>query len=245
MKPPYTLILSDTHLQPSTPQANLCFLTLLKTQARFADALYILGDLFEYWIGDDDNSSFNQQIKSALWQLTHSGVPVYFMAGNRDFLVSKCFAQQTGVRQLPDPTVIECYGKRLLLMHGDSLCTDDLRHQSFRRKTNNRFYRRLFLALPLTLRRTIAKRIRSISYQRGQRLDDDIMDVNTRSVNTILQQYKPDALIHGHTHRCAKHQHEVHGHTIPRFVLDSWHHHGNALVLRPNQAPEFVQFNFN
>ena len=240
MKSPYTLILSDIHLQPSTPDANLCFLNLLKNQARQADAVYILGDLFEYWIGDDDDNAFNQQIKSALWQLTQSGVPAYFMAGNRDFLIGQDFAKQTGAQLLADPTVIECYGKKVLLMHGDSLCTDDIKHQAFRRKTQNPFYRRLFLTLPLWLRRAIAKRIRNISYQRGQSLDDSIMDVNNNTVTAELNKYLPDMLIHGHTHRCAIHQHTVNNRTIPRYVLDSWHKHGNVLVLQPQHKPEFL-----
>ncbi len=244
MNAPYTLFLSDTHLQASTPKANLCFIKLMQQQASKADAVYILGDLFEYWIGDDDNSAFNEQIKTSLWQLSQSGVPVYILCGNRDFLLGQQFAGETGVTLLSDPHVIECYDQRILLMHGDSLCTDDIKHQAFRRKTHNKLYRSLFCALPLWLRRKLAERIRHISYQRGQRLDNTIMDVSEAAVTMQLEKHQPDLLIHGHTHRPDVHQHRVNGKTLPRIVLDSWHQHGNFLKVTPTEPPQMINLSF-
>lgn len=243
MKPAYTLFLSDTHLQVNTPLATVCFLHLMQNAAN-ADAVYILGDLFEYWIGDDDENSFNQQIKSALWQLSQQ-TAVYFMPGNRDFLINDRFANTTGVKLLDDPSIIDCYGKKVLLMHGDSLCTLDHKHQAFRHKTQNQWYRRSFLALPLWIRRIIANRIRRISYQRGQLLGgDDIMDVCQTTVDEILAEHQPDMLIHGHTHRPATHHHAINDQSITRYVLASWHQHGNALLMSPHQAPQTINIPF-
>lgn len=232
----YTLFLSDTHLQPSTPLANKCVLQLLQ-QSHSADAVYILGDFFEFWVGDDDNSAFNEQIMSAIWQLTEQNVPVYIMRGNRDFLLGQRFAQQTGATLIKDPTLIECYGQKVLLMHGDSLCTLDTKHQAFRRKTHNPCYIKLFGWLPLWLRRRIAKRVRHISYQRGITLPDEIMDVTEQEVVNVMRQYQADLMIHGHTHRPAIHQHRVDDRRISRVVLGSWHHNGSILKLSPNQLP--------
>ncbi len=239
----YTLFLSDTHLQPSTPKANACFLHTL-AQATDADAVYILGDLFEFWIGDDDNSAFNDQIASALWQLTENHVPVYIMRGNRDFLLGKRFAKATGATLLKDPTVVDCYGQHVLLLHGDSLCTLDTKHQAFRRKTHNPLYVKLFGRLPLWLRRRIAKRVRNISYQRGMTLPDDIMDVTEAEVVHVMRNHKADIMIHGHTHRPAIHQHIVDGHKTPRVVLGSWHDHGSIFKLTPQRDLELTTILF-
>ncbi|MDF1654597.1 MAG: UDP-2,3-diacylglucosamine diphosphatase [Coxiellaceae bacterium] len=239
----YTLFLSDTHLQPSTPQANKCVLKLLR-QSSDADAVYILGDFFEFWVGDDDNSAFNQQIISALWQLKEQNVPVYIMRGNRDFLLGKDFAKQTGATLIKDPTLIDCYGQKVLLLHGDSLCTLDTKHQAFRRKTHNPLYIKLFGWLPLWLRRRIANRVRHISYHRGMTLPDDIMDVTEQEVIRVMREFQPDLMIHGHTHRPAIHQHQTDNCNIPRVVLGSWHHEGSIMRLSPDQSPalETVEF---
>ncbi|MDF1797452.1 MAG: UDP-2,3-diacylglucosamine diphosphatase [Coxiellaceae bacterium] len=239
----YTLFLSDTHLQPSTPQANKAVLQLLQ-QSSDADAVYILGDFFEFWVGDDDNSAFNQQIIAALWQLNEQNVAVYIMRGNRDFLLGKQFAKQCGATLIEDPTLIDCYEQKVLLLHGDSLCTLDTKHQAFRRKTHNPLYIKLFGWLPLWLRRRIAKRVRYISYQRGMTLPDDIMDVTDDEVVNQIRHYKADLMIHGHTHRPAIHQHPIDGKDIPRVVLGSWHHNGCVLKLSANQAPSLTDVVF-
>jgi UDP-2,3-diacylglucosamine hydrolase len=156
-----TLFISDLHLEPAHPGITRLFLNFLQHQAAQADALYILGDLFAAWIGDDDLSPFNQDMITALRELTAKGVPVYFMCGNRDFLIGEQFMAQTGCRFLSDPTVIDLYGTRVLIMHGDTLCTDDIPYQRYRRFAHNTILQRFFLGLPLGWRGKVAEWMRN------------------------------------------------------------------------------------
>jgi UDP-2,3-diacylglucosamine hydrolase len=233
-----TFFISDLHLQASQPDIAEIFLNFLARDVKEADALYILGDLFEAWIGDDDLSSFNQQILQALKQATQNGLPIFFMHGNRDFLIGKKFAQYTGVHLLPDPSVINLYGRRILLMHGDSLCTFDIKHQRLRQIMHNPYYQWLALLTPLSLRRRIGQWWRQQSRRHISENNRYIMDVNQKTVMEVIQEYQVPLLIHGHTHRPAIHPLG----DAQRIVLGAWHHQGNALVIDQNNNREFLNF---
>lgn len=210
----HTLFISDLHLEANEPGITAIFLKFLRQEALAADALYILGDLFEAWIGDDDLSPFNVEMMHALKQATQAGLPVYFMRGNRDFLIGKQFAQKTGVILLQDPTVIDLYGKRILLMHGDSLCTRDRRHIFWRKISLNPWLQRLALKLPLTLRRKIGLELRKKSKQHQSYLDVHLQDATPEEAARLIQAHQTQYLIHGHTHRP-----NFHG---QRIVLGDW-----------------------
>lgn len=240
----HTLFISDLHLEPDRPDMTQCLLNFLKQQAPQADALYILGDFFEVWIGDDQKSTFHETIIAALRQLTAFGFPVYFMHGNRDFLIGERFMKATGCHFLTDPTIIELYGKRVLLAHGDSLCSADVRHQRFRKYARNPRYNRLFLWLPLWLRKLIARQIRNLSKRHTTNMSDQIMDVVLQTVEEVMRQHQVTQLIHGHTHRPAMHRFVLDKTPACRVVLSDWHAHGSALVYYENQEMEFICFPF-
>lgn len=202
----------------------------LQGEARQAQALYILGDLFEHWVGDDAlDDPFNAGIAEALRGLTSQGVPVLIMRGNRDFLLGQGFEQATGARLLADPTVIDLHGRRTLLMHGDTLCTDDVRYQAFRARIRRPWVQRLLLALPKVVRLAIARRARRLS-QRDKALKDmAMMDVTGGAVEQALRAHACRQLIHGHTHRPATHTHVVDGQACERWVLADWYEHGEYL----------------
>lgn len=229
-----TLFISDLHLEPSRPEITALFINFLEQQATQAEALYILGDFFEAWIGDDDQSTLNQTVKAALKILTQNNIPVYFMHGNRDFLIGKQFAQETGCRLLPDPTKIDLYGIPTLLMHGDLLCTQDQSYLKFRTKVHKRWAQKIFLTLPLTIRKKIATKIRQGSEQHISITNEKIMDVTPAEVDRIMAQYQVKQLIHGHTHRPNIH-HLQQGH---RIVLGAWHNSGSILICEPGQPPK-------
>ena len=226
-----TYFISDLHLQTSDSAITKIFLRFLNKQALTADALYILGDLFEVWIGDDDNTHFANAITSALKKLTASGVKVYFMRGNRDFAIGQRFATTTGITLLTDPSVIDLYGKKILLMHGDLLCTDDQKYQTFRRKVYQPKFQARLLRLPLWVRRLIAAWARYQSKKHTQTTDLIIQDVNQNTVQHYLQKYQVDLLIHGHTHRPATHHLNFNGQPAQRIVLAAWHQHGHLLSI--------------
>ncbi|OGT45577.1 MAG: UDP-2,3-diacylglucosamine diphosphatase [Gammaproteobacteria bacterium RIFCSPHIGHO2_12_FULL_38_11] len=218
-----TLFISDLHLDASQPQINNTFFYFLEHIAPTADALYILGDLFELAIGDDDNTVFTQSIIRALSRIIEKGVPVFLMHGNRDFLIGKSFATRSGVTLISDPTVIELNNQKILLMHGDSLCTQDKSHQRFRKITHNKIIQKLFLSLPLSFRRKIANQMRKESVQYNSKKSAEIMDVTESAVDAAIKKYHASKLIHGHTHK--PHLGEK------RIVLDAWHNHGNYLQV--------------
>ncbi|MDF3054822.1 MAG: lpxH [Gammaproteobacteria bacterium] len=225
----HTLFISDIHLENKREDITQCFLGFLKTQAPKADALYILGDLFEAWIGDDNNTPFHQTIMQAIQALSMT-MPVYVMRGNRDFLIGQEFAKQTGCTLLADPSLIILYGKQLLLSHGDMLCTDDVKHQKFRTLSQNSTYNRYFLCLPLAIRKWIARIIRGKSQQHIQRSDYAIMDVNQDAVVDLMEGKGVDLLIHGHTHRPYIHEVKLVGCIGRRIVLGDWHEGWNFLM---------------
>lgn len=221
----HTLFISDLHLEPGKPEITLCFLNFLKNHALRAESLYILGDFFEVWVGDDDASPFNVSIIHALREITDHKIPVYLMPGNRDFLIGHQFAKQAGCQLLKDPTLIDLYGVPTLLAHGDQLCTKDSKHQIFRKYTQHPIFRTIFLALPLWLRKKIARMIRQKSQKHTATTSYDLMDVTPEAVTSLLKKYGASRLIHGHTHKPGVHVHD----TQQRFVLGDWHTHGSAL----------------
>jgi UDP-2,3-diacylglucosamine hydrolase len=228
-----TLFISDLHLDSSRPDITAQFLEFLATDARSADALYILGDLFEVWIGDDDPNTDKVRIQAALRQLTDSGVPVYVMHGNRDFLIGKKFARATGCRLLSDPTIINLGSRRALLIHGDSLCTDDRAYQRARRILRNPIVQGVFRCLSLSRRQRIGAGIRAKSQTHVNNVMhaamDQIMDVNDAAVQKTLALQQVDLLIHGHTHRPAVHSLTVNSKPATRIVLGDWYTQGSVL----------------
>ena len=224
-----TLFISDLHLSDERPEITALFLEFLKQDADKAKALYILGDLFEVWLGDDAVLPAYQPVVKEIRSLTDNGVPVYVMHGNRDFLIGEGFAQQTGCRLLPDPTVIDLDGSRTLLMHGDTLCTDDVEYQSFRAQIRNPDTQRQFLNLPINERIIVARHYRNESRERNRNKSEEIMDVNQTAVVEIMHQHGVYRLIHGHTHRPAIHDFDLNGHAAQRIVLGDWYEHSSLL----------------
>ncbi|CCJ78460.1 UDP-2,3-diacylglucosamine hydrolase [Cronobacter muytjensii 530] len=219
------------------------FLRFLAGTAREADALYILGDLFEAWIGDDDPEPLHRAIAAAIKALVASGVPCYFIHGNRDFLLGKRFARESGMQLLPEEKVLELYGRRVLIMHGDTLCTDDAGYQAFRAKVHKPWLQRLFLTLPLRLRRRIAAKMRAGSKASNSQKDLAIMDVNPQAVAEAMTRQRVQWLIHGHTHRPAVHALEANGQPAHRVVLGAWHSEGSMIKVTPDDV-ELIAFPF-
>jgi len=242
-----TLFISDLHLDAAAPEAAEQFVGFLAGPARGADALYVLGDLFETWIGDDDDEPWRAQICGALRSLGEAGVACLIMHGNRDFLLQRGFEARTGCRLLDDPCVIEIGGERALLTHGDALCTDDAAYQQLRGVVRRRSWQRRFLALPLATRRALAGAARAGSRRHMQRVAPTIMDVNPDAVVRAMRATGVRTLIHGHTHRPAIHDFELDGAPARRIVLGAWYEQGSVLecngggyVLRqlPRGGPE-------
>lgn len=218
-----THFISDLHLQHSRPAITDILLRYLTDWAPDAEALYVLGDLFEFWIGDDVSIGDNETVVQAFAALSGSGTPVYFMHGNRDFLVGEGFARRAGARLLRDPTVIDLYGVPTLLMHGDTLCTDDVAYQTFRAQVRDPDNQRQFLALPAAQRRQIAEALRGGSRTEQAQKAMDIMDVNDGAVREAMLRHDAGRLIHGHTHRPALHSVALPTVTGQRVVLSDWH----------------------
>lgn len=217
-----TLFISDLHLSLEKPEITHRFLNFLAHRATKAKAVYILGDLFDTWIGDDDFMPPNNKIRQHLKQLTDSGIPVFLQQGNRDFLLGNRFAQDTGVTLLDDYAVIDLHGTPTLLTHGDLLCTDDLPYQAFRAKSHAPEWQHNVLSKPLLLRLLAARWYRLRSYFHKRKKSQDIMDVNQNTVVNVMREYGTLRLIHGHTHRPALHGFEVNGQAAQRFVLATW-----------------------
>ena len=224
-----TLFISDLHLEAARPEVGEQFLAFLEGEARGAEALYILGDLFEYWIGDDDPDPYFAQMKSALRRVTDAGVPVFFMHGNRDFLVGEGFAADTGVRLLEDPTPVDLYGRTVLLSHGDALCTDDLAYQAVRRMTRDPQWQAAVLARSIEERRAMAREARTESAAYGSGIDPGISDVNQGAVEDLLRTHGLTTLLHGHTHRPAVHAFLLDGAPATRIVLGDWFTQGSVV----------------
>jgi UDP-2,3-diacylglucosamine hydrolase len=224
-----TLFISDLHLEADRPEIGEQFLDFLDEEAADAEALYILGDFFEYWVGDDDPDPYYASIKQSLRAFTDSGVPVYFMHGNRDFMIGEEFADEAGVTILPDPCPIELYGKSVLLSHGDAMCTDDVEYQKIRAMTRNPEWQAMMLAKPLEERLAIAKQARAQSQERNKTLSESIMDVNPDAVKQTLSDHGVEILLHGHTHRPGIHGVEIDDRFAKRIVLGDWYEQGSVV----------------
>lgn len=229
-----SLFISDLHLAPERPATVELFLGFLSKRARGADDLYILGDLFDAWIGDDDDTPPYPEIRTNLRGLTNSGTRCHLMHGNRDFLLGRAFARDTGCSLLTDPTLADLAGIPTLLMHGDLLCTDDLPYQRFRRRIRNPIVIRLFLWKSPIKRRAIAADYRGKSGAATAMKAQDIMDVNQGTVEDFMRRHAAGRLIHGHTHRPADHLFDLDERSVTRSVLAAWHEdRGEVLVLSP------------
>ncbi|HEX3603708.1 MAG TPA: UDP-2,3-diacylglucosamine diphosphatase [Steroidobacteraceae bacterium] len=224
-----TLFISDLHIDAARPAIGTQFLEFLKTEAKSAEALYILGDLFESWIGDDAPDSAQSDAIRGLRILTDSGVPCFVMHGNRDFLLSRQFCELSGARLLPDPLVVTLYGEPVLVMHGDALCTDDRAYQRLRATVRDADWQRQFLALPIESRRALAGAARAGSQAHTAAMEYAIADVNAQSVAMALRAAGTATLLHGHTHRPAIHALEVDGRPCTRIVLGDWYDQGSVL----------------
>jgi UDP-2,3-diacylglucosamine hydrolase len=231
------LFISDLHLSEERPAANEQFIGFLEGKARKADALYILGDFFEYWIGDDDLAApFNAVMAGLLRSLAVEGVRVYFMHGNRDFLVAGRFCAATGAQLLADPTVHEIEGVKTLLVHGDTLCTDDVDYQSWRRTARSERWQGEFLAKSRSERRSMILGLREKSKAVIQAKPAQIMDVNQAAVAEAMRRHGVTRLVHGHTHRPGRHNLSVDGRPAERWVLPDWYGPGGYLEIRGSKA---------
>lgn len=229
----HSLFISDLHLCHSRPAITRQFLAFLADAATQAEALYILGDFFEYWAGDDDlEDQHHQTVIQALATLANSGTRVFFMHGNRDFLIGQAFATAAHATLLSDPTPVTLYGQRVLLSHGDALCTDDTAYQAFRQQVRNPQWQAAFLQQPLAARKAQIEALRQKSEHEKAYKSESIMDVNTDALHALVKAYDyPSLLIHGHTHRPARHVLTVDGHTCIRWVLGDWYEQGSCLRL--------------
>lgn len=224
-----TLFIADLHLNSARHAAIRALAQFLPPHAN-CDRLYILGDLFDAWIGDDDDSPFATEIATILRKFSAAGPELFIMQGNRDFLLGNAFCQMAGAQLLPDPTVIDLYGEPTLLMHGDNLCTGDKEYQAFRRSARDPRWQAQLLALELPQRRALAARMRSESREATSNKAEDIMDVTPSEVEKVMRNFGVRQLIHGHTHRPA--QHTVS--TGQRWVLGDWDRRGWAITASPN-----------
>lgn len=230
MRTDVSLFISDLHLSPDTPATLNHILAFLDGPASQAHRLYLLGDFFETWVGDDDlPSSLPSTIVPALHKQFESGLEIFFMHGNRDFLIGDDFCQASGARLLTEPTLINLHGTPTVLMHGDSLCTDDLAYQQFRRQVRDPAWQQAVLSRPLAERRIMAAQMRDQSMLAKDGKTMVIMDVNQEAVTEVFREYGCPRLIHGHTHRPARHIHLVDGRECERWVLPDWHETGGYL----------------
>jgi len=223
-----TLFVSDLHLDQKRPQIIAAFSRFLKENSE-VDALYILGDLFEYWIGDDDPAIGLEPAIHALQNFSANGTPLYFIHGNRDFLIGKKFSKLTNCQLLDEETVIDLYGTPTLIMHGDTLCTDDIAYQNYRKKVRNPIIQKSLALLSVNRRLKIAASLRKKSQSATQEKPQDIMDVNQQTVEQAMQKHNVNYLIHGHTHRPAIHEFTLDDERCKRIVLGDWYEHGSVL----------------
>jgi UDP-2,3-diacylglucosamine hydrolase len=237
-----TLFISDLHLEESRPDITSAFLTFLEEKARGAEALYILGDFFETWIGDDERTPLQEQVATALRALSAGGTQLFLMHGNRDFLIGKEFCDRAGASLLDDPTLIDLYGTPTLLMHGDSLCTADEEYQKFRASMRNPQWQQMILQRPLADRQQMARQLREISMAKNQGKAETIMDVTPDEVVKEMQHHGVQQLIHGHTHRPAEHSLTINGKAAKRIVLGDWHENVWWLSVEPGQAPKLNKY---
>jgi len=231
---PGTLFISDLHLDPERPAVTALFLEFLATRAREADAVYILGDLFEAWIGDDDETPLNLEVIQGIRACVDAGTPVFLMHGNRDFLLGDRFVRQSRCVLLEDPARIDLYGIPTLLMHGDLLCTDDTEYLAFRERVRDGGWQAELLEKPLAVRREMAAGMRRSSREKTAGKPESIMDVNAAAVLDAMTQHAVVQLIHGHTHRPGVHALQVAGQPARRYVLGDWYDQGSMLECDPD-----------
>jgi len=228
----HALFVADVHLCESRPAASARFFAFLRDTASQAQSLYILGDLFESWVGDDDLAApLHQSVITHLADLSARGVQILFMHGNRDFMLAEHFARLCGMQLLSDPVVVDLYGTPTLLTHGDTLCTADVDYQRYRRVVRRPWMMKLLRALPLSLRQTMAHRARAGSEQAKTHKSATIMDVDPEAVIALFQQYGVRRMIHGHTHRPAQHCLEIKGVNHERWVLPDWYGEGGGYIV--------------
>lgn len=248
-----TLLISDLHLHPGAPEITEGFLHWLDERARGCDALYILGDFFEAWIGDDlldlvdhdptGNAALAARIAAALRQLAESGTAIYLMHGNRDFLLGERFAKEAGATLLPDPSVVMLDNERVLLMHGDSLCTRDETYQAFRAQARHPLWQEQILSMPIQERITLARQLREESGEANSNKAEDIMDVTPDEVVKVMAEHGVTTLIHGHTHRPTVHELEVEGQPARRYVLGDWQpYKGWEIMAEHGSEPQLQAF---
>ncbi|MCM2679262.1 UDP-2,3-diacylglucosamine diphosphatase [Echinimonas agarilytica] len=233
--------LSDMHVSDQRPDITRALVNFLSGQARQADAVYLLGDVFDYWVGDDYLTDAVKIVKNALKELSDSGVSLFFIGGNRDFLVGKRFSRETGCTLLDEHSVVDLYGTPTLIMHGDTLCTLDVDYQAFR-KTSRSWWWQLFMCnLPLFVRTKIAEKLKRRSKSSKSMKSEMIMDVTAEEVSLQMRQHKVLTLIHGHTHRQAIHQFSLDESPATRIVLGDWFSSGNVLACTPDGTMNFIE----
>ncbi|MEO6353403.1 MAG: UDP-2,3-diacylglucosamine diphosphatase [Oxalobacteraceae bacterium] len=217
------LFISDLHLSPTQPRTTQAFFNFLQQRASQVQELYILGDLFEYWAGDDDlDDPYNKSVADALRALSDAGVKIFWIAGNRDFLVGTTFADTTGSILLPDPFIADIGGHRITLAHGDAQCTDDTAYMAFRQQVRQAQWQATFLSLALSQRKTIITDLRNDSRQAKSTKSLDIMDVNAKAIDNLFDVTRTSLMIHGHTHRPARHEYSSRSGQRVRYVLPDW-----------------------
>lgn len=236
------LFISDLHLAAERPDVIHLFERFVDEVAVDAERLYILGDFLEYWLGDDDKALGLEKAFQALKKLSDAGVSVFFMAGNRDFLIGHQLAQKCGFEIIEEPYIETINGQKTLLMHGDTLCTDDIEYQKFRDMVRNKDWQQQILAKPLKEREQIAQSMRQKSEYANAEKDLEIMDVNQDAVIKTMQSHAVKLLIHGHTHRPAIHEFEIKGAAVKRIVLSDWHETGSYIRITENSAAELITF---
>ncbi|MGF2735162.1 UDP-2,3-diacylglucosamine diphosphatase [Marinobacter sp. DUT-1] len=233
-----TLFISDLHLEESRPDITDAFLAFLKNKAMGVERLYILGDFFEAWIGDDERTPLQETVAAALREVKESGTDIFLMHGNRDFLIGEEFCNRAGATLLDDPTVVDLYGTPTLLMHGDSLCTADVEYQKFRANMRNPQWQQMILSRPLEDRQQMARQLREISMAKNQGKAETIMDVTPEEVVKEMEAHGVQRLIHGHTHRPAIHELQANGEDARRIVLGDWDQNLWWLEVEPDNEPE-------
>lgn len=234
------LLISDLHLSAERPAMIELFSSFVQNRGIHADALYILGDFFEYWVGDDDPAEELAGIFAAFEILKSNETPVYFQHGNRDFLAASEFSKRTGCQLIPDPYLTEFYNTPVILMHGDSLCTDDVKYQQFKALVRSTEWQQDFLAKPLAERKSIVENLRKTSISETSAKQEAIMDVNPHAIEQLFTEHKARYLIHGHTHRPAIHSLTIDAQQYTRIVLGDWYDHGSVLSIQPSNTDGFI-----
>jgi len=237
-----TLFISDLHLEEKRPEIIEAFFEFLDRKTLNIDSLYILGDFFEAWIGDDENTPLQLRVKQKLKDVTDSGTQLFLMHGNRDFLMGSLFCEETGAQLLDDPSVVSLYDRKILLMHGDSLCTHDIEYMKFRKNMRDPQWQTLFLKRSLPERQVVAQQLRAISQAKNKGKTQEIMDVTPFEVESSLRSHNVDTLIHGHTHRPATHELSVDGKPATRIVLGDWDTHVWFIQAEPTGKVDLLSY---